>query len=107
MIQALASIGVVCLAAGFWLRLHFDEPHPDLSPGAPWRGNPMDLKVADRLGYSIGALRSEEPDLVADRPLNSMQKKVLLVTACVAILCLIIVAKMTLIILLLVVNVIY
>jgi glycosyltransferase XagB len=107
MSQVLAALGVVCLAAGLWLRIGLDEPRPDLTAWASWKRNPADLSHRDRLQYSIGALRAKEPDLVADRPLSGPQQRVLLVLAGVGIVLLIAIAKAAIIAGFLVVNVLY
>jgi cellulose synthase/poly-beta-1,6-N-acetylglucosamine synthase-like glycosyltransferase len=90
-----------------WLRINLTEPRADDSPGALWRIPPTELSIEDRLGYSISALRSKEPDLVADRPLSRRQQQALLVMGCGLAVLLVVYLKFTLIGILLVVNVVY
>lgn len=106
-VEVIAATGVILIFAGAWIRVELQASRPALVAPAMRIGNPLTLLPDERLGYSIDSLRASEPDLAADHPLSTPQQKVLLGATCAAALLLILVAKFTLIALVLVINALY
>jgi len=108
MTQAIAAIGVVCLAVGAWLRVVLAAPAPDNSAEwVRWRDEPTKMTTKDRLAYSIGALRAAEPDLVADRSFTPAQQRFFIILAGIVLLLLVTATEQTIIGILLLVNIAY